>query len=160
MIDQDFDRFLSTSPNLLVAPAGYGKTHTIAKAVNSLRDRGVTKILVLTHTNAGISSIKEKFKKESVREKGITICTIAGFLQKIVRDLSTVKIDQDNDSDSFYNKLYDCALDLFKQNRILRMVVENSYEHVFIPDFGEDSPNLSFDSQSAKKRQQGPVLWG
>ena len=28
------------------------------------------------------------------------------------------------------------------------------------PDFGEDSPNLSFDSQSAKKRQQGPVLWG
>ena len=30
----------------------------------------------------------------------------------------------------------------------------------FSPDFGEDSPNLSFDSQSAKKRQQGPVLWG
>ena len=28
------------------------------------------------------------------------------------------------------------------------------------PDFGEDSPNLSFDAQAAKKRQQGPVLGG
>ena len=135
MTDQEFDRFLSTSPNLLVAPAGYGKTHTIARAVNTLRDKGVTKILVLTHTNAGISSIKEKFKKEAVREKGVTICTIAGFLQKIVNGLSTVRIEQDNDSNLFYSILYDSALELFEQNKILRMVVENSYEHIFIDEF-------------------------
>lgn len=135
MTDQEFDRFLTTSPNLLVAPAGYGKTHTIAKAVNTLREKGVKKILVLTHTNAGISSIKEKFKKEAVREKGVTICTIAGFLQKIVKGLSKVRIEQDNDSNSFYNALYACALELFKQNKILRMVVENSFEHIFIDEF-------------------------
>ena len=28
------------------------------------------------------------------------------------------------------------------------------------PDFGEDSPNLSFDSKVNKKRQQGQVLGG
>ena len=41
MTDLEFDRFLTTSPNLLVAPAGYGKTHTIAKSVDALRKNGV-----------------------------------------------------------------------------------------------------------------------
>ena len=28
MTEQEFDTFISNSPNVLVAPAGYGKTHT------------------------------------------------------------------------------------------------------------------------------------
>lgn len=48
MTDLEFDRFLNTSPNLLVAPAGYGKTHTIAKSVDVLQKNGNDSILVLT----------------------------------------------------------------------------------------------------------------
>ena len=60
----EFDRFLNTSPNLLVAPAGYGKTHTIAKSVDVLQKAGEeNSVLVLTHTNAGIASIREKIKQ-------------------------------------------------------------------------------------------------
>lgn len=135
MTDLEFDRFLTTSPNLLVAPAGYGKTHTIAKSVDALRKNGVKRILVLTHTNAGITSIREKFKKESVQTKGVEICTIAGFLQKVVHSLSHEKMQQSIDSNEFYSRLYSCAQGLFQTNIILRIVMENSYDHIFIDEF-------------------------
>lgn len=102
MTEQEFDTFIINSPNVLVAPAGYGKTHTIASSVKALRAKGIKRILVLTHTNAGITSIREKFKKESVPQNGVTICTIAGFLQRIVNSLSKERMPDGNDSDVFY----------------------------------------------------------
>lgn len=135
MTEQEFDTFITNSPNVLVAPAGYGKTHTIASSVKALRAKGVNRILVLTHTNAGITSIREKFKKESVRQNGVTICTIAGFLQRIVHSLSKERMLEGNDSDAFYAKLYECALDLFQHNTILKTILEYSYEHIFVDEF-------------------------
>lgn len=135
MTDLEFDSFLNTSPNLLVAPAGYGKTHTIASSVKALHAKGVNRILVLTHTNAGITSIREKFKKESVPQNGVTICTIAGFLQRIVHSLSKERMPDGNDSDAFYTKLYECALDLFQHSSILKTILEYSFEQIFVDEF-------------------------
>ncbi len=135
MTEQEFDSFISNSPNVLVAPAGYGKTHTIASSVHALRAKGFNRILVLTHTNAGITSIREKFKKESVPQNGVTICTIAGFLQRIVHSLSKERMPDGNDSDAFYAKLYECALDLFQHSTILKTTLECSYEHIFVDEF-------------------------
>ena len=136
MTDFEFNRFLNTSPNLLVAPAGYGKTHTIAKSVDALQNNEKDSILVLTHTNAGITSIREKFKKESVQTKNVTICTIAGFLQKIVHSLTNAPILQREGQNDFYSQLYVTALDLFKKNnQILRNTIENSYKHIFVDEF-------------------------
>lgn len=136
MTDLEFDRFLNTSPNLLVAPAGYGKTHTIAKSVDVLQKNGNDSILVLTHTNAGITSIREKFKKESVSTKQVTICTIAGFLQRIVHPLSKTPLQQGENQNDFYSQLYANALNLFKNNNlILRNTIENSYKHIFVDEF-------------------------
>ena len=136
MTDSEFDRFLNTSPNLLVAPAGYGKTHTIVKSVDVLQKNGKDSILVLTHTNAGITSIREKFKKESVQTKHVTICTIAGFLQQIVHSLTKDLLQQGEDQNGFYSQLYATALDLFKNNyQILRNTIENSYKHIFVDEF-------------------------
>lgn len=135
MTEQEFDTFITNSPNVLVAPAGYGKTHTIASSVKALRAKGIKRILVLTHTNAGITSIREKFKKESVPQNGVTICTIAGFLQRIVNSLSKERMPDGNDSDVFYTKLYECALDLFLHSTILKTILEYSYEHIFVDEF-------------------------
>lgn len=135
MTEQEFDSFISNSPNVLVAPAGYGKTHAIASSVHALRAKGVNRILVLTHTNAGITSIREKFKKESVPQKGVTICTIAGFLQRIVHSLSKERMPDGNDSDAFYAKLYEYAMDLFQHSTILKTTLEYSYEHIFVDEF-------------------------
>ena len=135
MTEQEFDTFISNSPNVLMAPAGYGKTHTIASSVKALRAKGVNRILVLTHTNAGITSIREKFKKESVPQNGVTVCTIAGFLQRIVHSLSKERMPDGNESDVFYAKLYECALDLFQHSTILKTVLKYSYEHIFVDEF-------------------------
>ena len=135
MTEQEFDTFISNSPNVLMAPAGYGKTHTIASSVKALRAKGVNRILVLTHTNAGITSIREKFKKESVPQNGVTVCTIAGFLQRIVHSLSKERMPDGNESDVFYTKLYECALDLFQHSTILKTVLKYSYEHIFVDEF-------------------------
>ena len=53
------NEFVSKPKSLLIAPAGYGKTHTIAEC---LKYTGGTQ-LVLTHTHAGVASLKEKIKK-------------------------------------------------------------------------------------------------
>ncbi len=135
MTEQEFLNFLNASPSFLVAPAGYGKTHTIAQSVKFLKDKNVNKILVLTHTNAGISSIREKFQKELVSLKSVNIFTIAGFLQKIVFSLSKDGLPNDEDYNVFYSKLYDSSLELFKHNEILKFVIENSYSHIFIDEF-------------------------
>lgn len=135
MTEKEFDSFISNTSNVLVAPAGYGKTHTIASSVKALRTKGINRILVLTHTNAGIASIREKFKKESVPQNGVTVCTIAGFLQRIVNSLSKERMPDESDSDAFYTKLYECALDLFQHNTILKAILECSYEHIFVDEF-------------------------
>lgn len=135
MIEQSFVNFLFSTPSVLVAPAGYGKTHSIAKSVKLLKDKGVGKILVLTHTNAGISSIIEKLKKEDVNPKNVSVFTISGFLQKIVHSLSKEIVHQGENTKDFYNKLYEISLELFKHNQILRFVIENSYEHIFVDEF-------------------------
>ena len=105
-------------------------------AVDVLQKNGKDSILVLTHTNAGITSIREKFKKESVQTKNVTICTIAGFLQKIVHSLTNAPILQREGQYDFYSQLYVTALDLFKKNnQILRNTIENSYKYIFVDEF-------------------------
>lgn len=135
MTETEFNSFLSTGPNVLVAPAGYGKTHTIARSVKALHSTTDHSILVLTHTNAGITSIKQKFAKEKTGVTGVEIYTIAGFLQKIVHNLSRKQIEQTGDSNSFYAALYKEAEDLFLHNKVLKSVIERSFEHIFIDEY-------------------------
>jgi hypothetical protein len=54
--------FVSSPKSLLIAPAGYGKTHTIAECLKYT----VGHQLILTHTHAGVASIKEKVKKQTL----------------------------------------------------------------------------------------------
>ena len=49
---------------MVIAPAGFGKTYTIAECVASYR--GEKQVLVLTHTHAGIASLKEKFQLKNI----------------------------------------------------------------------------------------------
>ena len=49
---------------MVIAPAGFGKTYTIAECIASYR--GEKRVLVLTHTHAGIASLKEKFRLKNI----------------------------------------------------------------------------------------------
>ena len=52
----DINEFVSKPKSLLIAPAGYGKTHTIAECLKYTAGSQ----LVLTHTHAGGASLTEK----------------------------------------------------------------------------------------------------
>lgn len=56
--------FLSDPKGLLIAPAGHGKTYNIAQMVNSVEADKPQ--LILTHTHAGIASLKKKFRQQGI----------------------------------------------------------------------------------------------
>jgi len=65
----------------LVAPAGYGKTETIAQFV--AQSEG--KQLVLTHTHAGVQSLAKRFKKYSVNGNKFELDTISGWAWQLAK---------------------------------------------------------------------------
>ncbi len=71
----------SVRRGLVVAPAGCGKTQTIIEALKAGLD-GTT--LVLTHTNAGVSALRERLKKAGVPASAYRLATIDGWSMRLV----------------------------------------------------------------------------
>lgn len=66
----------------ITAPAGCGKTQLI---VSSLKQHEGTKpVLILTHTNAGVTALSERLKKHKVPTSSYKIQTIDGWMLKLV----------------------------------------------------------------------------
>ena len=63
----------------VLAPAGYGKTHLIALAVKASTGRQ----LILTHTFAGVSSIKTQMTNLGVRSSQYQVDTIASWALRL-----------------------------------------------------------------------------
>jgi hypothetical protein len=64
-----------TTKGYVIAPAGYGKTHLIALAVRGSSGRQ----LILTHTFAGVNSIKTKMTALGVPAFKYQVDTIASW---------------------------------------------------------------------------------
>lgn len=129
----DLDEFVSKRKSMLVAPAGYGKTYTIAESLKRTILQG--KQLVLTHTHAGVSSIKEKIRKEGIRSTAYCTETITSFAQKYVLSFYTGNdIPDQADSKNYYPFILSKAIELFKLNPI-RQVISNTYKGLFVDEY-------------------------
>ena len=73
----DYRAFIKGRKTVLIAPAGYGKTHTIAECLKYTNG----KQLILTHTHAGVASIKDKIKKSDIESATYRVETISSFAQ-------------------------------------------------------------------------------
>jgi hypothetical protein len=71
------ERVLSSRLGSVVAPAGCGKTDCIADVVKAAG--GPAKCLVLTHTLAGVDSLRQRMKEKGVRLRQTDLETIAGW---------------------------------------------------------------------------------
>jgi len=71
--------FASRSRALVIAPGGCGKTEIIAKAVACPQDG---RQLILTHTHAGVKSLRDRLREYGVSSRSYSIGTIAGFALK------------------------------------------------------------------------------
>lgn len=129
----NINKFILGNKTLLIAPAGYGKTHMIAECI--LHTPENEKQLILTHTNAGIASIKEKLKKLSVSTHKYHIETITGFAQKYVLAYYIGNdIPPQESSKDYYPFIIKNAKELFQKNSI-RRVVKCSYNGLFIDEY-------------------------
>jgi len=128
----EIEEFLKHQKVTLIAPAGYGKTHSIAASLSILKESG--KHLILTHTHAGLASIKEKLKKGAIPTKAFHVETISGFAQRYVHSFCTAEeIPEPNEKD-YFKTIITKALKLFELKPVQR-VLARSYNSLFVDEY-------------------------
>ena len=123
------------SKGYIIAPAGYGKTHLIALAVKAASHRQ----LILTHTFAGVNSIKTKMNQLGVPSSKYQMDTIASWTLRLC--LSYPKTSGwivDNPSGKQWNKLYESCRGLLEKE-FIRHVVLSSYSGFYVDEYQDCS---------------------
>jgi DNA helicase-2/ATP-dependent DNA helicase PcrA len=127
----DVDDFIARPTSMLIAPAGYGKTFTIAECLKRTGGRQ----LILTHTHAGVASIKDKLRRALVNSRKYNVETITGFAQKYVHAFNIGEsIPAQGNGRQYFPFIISRASRLFKINRVLD-VISNTYEGLFVDEY-------------------------
>lgn len=129
-----------TTKGYVIAPAGFGKTHLIALAVRASTGRQ----LILTHTFAGVNSIKTKMANLGVRGSQYQVDTIASWSLRLCLaypKASGWKIE--NPTSKQWNKLYECCTQLLSK-RFIREAVSSSYIGLYVDEY-QDCSDLQHD---------------
>lgn len=119
----------------VIAPAGYGKTHLIAMAVRAASHRQ----LILTHTFAGVNSIKTKMNTLGVPSSKYQIDTIASWSLRLCLAYpknSGWKIE--NPTSKQWAKLYECCSVLLGKE-FIRRVLKATYAGVYVDEYQDCS---------------------
>lgn len=116
----------------LEAPAGYGKTYTIAEAVSELD--GVQ--LVLTHTHAGVHSLRHKLNQFSVPTSKYCLDTIAGWCLRIANyyPATTRFKNKIPVANSDYQQIYKGLANLLELH-VMQKVMTSSYDGVIVDEY-------------------------
>lgn len=127
----DYAGFVSKAKSFIVAPAGYGKTYAIAECLKHTNG----KQLILTHTHAGVASLKEKIRNQGIKNNQYLVETITSFAQKYVDAFYCDNdIPEQDDASAYYPFIIDKAKKLFKITPI-RDVIEATYSGLFVDEF-------------------------
>lgn len=119
----------------VIAPAGYGKTHLIALAVKAASKRQ----LVLTHTFAGVNSIKTKMTALGVPSSKYQVDTIASWSLRLCLaypKMSCWKVEHPTDKQ--WNKLYESCVGLLEKKNV-RRIIESTYEGIYVDEYQDCS---------------------
>lgn len=124
-----------TTKGYVIAPAGYGKTHLIALAVRASSGRQ----LILTHTFAGVNSIKAKMAALGVAASKYQVDTIASWaLRLCLAYPKTSGWKVENPTSKQWNKLYECCSGLLGKN-FIRQAVAATYVGVYVDEYQDCS---------------------
>lgn len=127
-------QFLSANKSMIEAPAGHGKTHTIVDCLEQFECKG-KKILILTHTHAGIASIKAKIVGCNIPPKCYELNTICSFtLNLACAYVDNDLLSDDSDMGVKYRQAQEYAIQLL-QAQPIKSVLRAKYEHVIIDEY-------------------------
>jgi hypothetical protein len=123
------------SKGFVIAPAGYGKTHLIALAVNLSTKRQ----LVLTHTFAGVNAIKRKMAALGVPSYKYQVDTIASWTLRLCLAYpknSGWKVDSPTSKQ--WNLLYESCQKLLSKE-FIRHIVLATYAGIYVDEYQDCS---------------------
>lgn len=124
-----------TTKGYVIAPAGYGKTHLIALAVRASSGRQ----LILTHTFAGVNSIKTKMSALGVHASKYQVDTIASWsLRLCLAYPKSSGWNTECPTSKQWNKLYECCAGLLRK-RFIRHIVAATYAGVYVDEYQDCS---------------------
>ncbi|HAS8282683.1 UvrD-helicase domain-containing protein [Vibrio vulnificus] len=120
----------------IIAPAGFGKTFLIAESVKSCTG----KQLILTHTFAGVDSIKNKLTNQNVPSSQYHVDTIASFALKWVKAYPKRAnwVFDEPETKAHWSALYESATLLFSYN-FIEQVFASTYSGVFVDEYQDCS---------------------
>lgn len=128
----DWKDFITCNRSLLIAPAGHGKTTAIADCILHCPEDSCQ--LILTHTHAGIASLRTKFRNKNIPQKKYQLETITGFAQRYVLCyLGSSKLPSEDDKSYFSIAVEKCRLLL--QSNIVQTILKISYGGVFVDEY-------------------------
>ncbi|MFT4740404.1 MAG: hypothetical protein ACI9L9_001186 [Marivirga sp.] len=134
----DYQAFVDTKKSLLVAPAGYGKTFTIVECLKHTQGSQ----LILTHTHAGISAIKEKIAKNSdIKSSQYCIETISSFAQKYVNAFYVGEDIPSQESSKTYHRFIIEKVTHIIRSSPIQNVLKASYSGVFVDEYQDCNIN-------------------
>jgi hypothetical protein len=123
------------SKGYVIAPAGYGKTHLIALSVKEAKHRQ----LILTHTFAGVNSIKTKMNLLGVPSSRYQVDTIASWaLRLCLAYPQTSGWAIENPSSKQWNNLYETCRRLLAK-AFIRDVARFTYSGVYVDEYQDCS---------------------
>ena len=123
------------SKGYVIAPAGYGKTHLIALAVKEAKHRQ----LILTHTFAGVNSIKTKLNDLDVSSALYQVDTIASWtLRLCLAYPKTTGWIHKYPSSTQWNEMYKACRKLLNK-KFIRQVVCATYTGVYVDEYQDCS---------------------
>lgn len=140
---------LDITSGTITAPAGCGKTHLIAE---TLRNNAAAKpVLVLTHTNAGVASLRSKLDRLNVATSKYRLSTIDGWAIRLASSFpmrSGITDDALNltNPGRHYPLIREAAYKLLKENHI-NDILKSSYSHLIVDEYQDclvEQHNLIF----------------
>lgn len=118
----------SNKNGIIIAQAGCGKTESIVNLIKEYT--GDKKILVLTHTNAGIENIERRLRKKKISTKKCDIYTIASFCSIYVTAFRVTSKIYDNSYEQIYSKM-----DELMNNNHIKNIIKNTYELMLVDEY-------------------------
>lgn len=128
----NLNEFIKDELAVLIAPAGHGKTTTIADYLLLCNDGECQ--LVLTHTHAGIASLRKKFTREHVPSNRYQLETITGFAQRYVLNFLGETVLPNVDDENYFDEAVNICTHLLN-SPLLQKVITCSYQGIIIDEY-------------------------
>lgn len=130
----DYRAFVSGQRTWLSAPAGYGKTYTIVECLKIALGRQ----LILTHTHAGVASIKAKLIAAQIDTKAYQVETISSFAQTYFNAFYTAGDAPSQEASDYHKFIIEKVAQLMRSN-LVRHILVATYSGVFVDEYQDCS---------------------